>query len=146
MELLINADASNISSKTLFEYYLEKNAIKSFYFEQNDAKLALEKAAEIGSFEVELDGALGRRTRFQVKSVAQLVVSVSKNFCNINSVFINVIKYEKTFTYFKMLINLFLNLKNFIFVKKIEVRISIYFLFTLKYYLGQNIFLRSEFY
>lgn len=60
----------------LVQYQLEKASFKSDYFETTEASLAVGRAAELAGIKVELGGALGRRTRFQDKSISQLVLSV----------------------------------------------------------------------
>lgn len=66
----------NLSAELSVQYLLEKAAFKLDYFEQEEALKAIKKATKMIGLDVFLDGALGRRTRFQQRNIAQLKLSV----------------------------------------------------------------------
>lgn len=66
----------NLPVELIVPYLLEKAAFKLDYFEQSEALKAIEKATKMIGLNVFLDGALGRRTRFQQENIAQLKLSV----------------------------------------------------------------------
>lgn len=74
--LLKDPDAQQPSSRDLLQWLLERVGFHLAHFESEPAREALELAARIVGVEVELIGALGRRTRFQQTSIAQLVLTV----------------------------------------------------------------------
>lgn len=66
----------NLPTEIFIEFLLEKASYQLDYFDQQEALKAIEKALEIAGLNIVLDGALGKRTRFQQKSTAQLKLSV----------------------------------------------------------------------
>lgn len=71
------AGAAQPTPSDRLQWLLERVGFHLAHFESEPAREALEHASRLVGLEVELIGALGRRTRFQQQSIAQLVLTVS---------------------------------------------------------------------
>ncbi|XP_065353492.1 tetratricopeptide repeat protein 27 [Cloeon dipterum] len=72
---LKNADLREM--RTLF--WVEVAQLRLLYGQVHRARLCLEQALDAGHFQMSLAGALGKRTHFQEKEVAQLTLKIEKN-------------------------------------------------------------------
>ncbi|MFH4976080.1 hypothetical protein AB6A40_002789 [Gnathostoma spinigerum] len=66
-----------IEKSRLAEYFLERAHAHTLYYEYEKVEECINLALQNASINIELTGALGRRTRFQVKDVAQLIAKIT---------------------------------------------------------------------
>ncbi|XP_028396101.1 tetratricopeptide repeat protein 27-like [Dendronephthya gigantea] len=83
----IHFDDQSFSSKLLFRVYLESSYHFLQYFECNKAKEQIEKAQNCVGLELYLEGALGKRTKFQQIDYTQLLAKAKINNCSENGDF-----------------------------------------------------------
>lgn len=62
----------------LLQFHLECVYVNLSYYEYSEAKRHMKRAQELTALSVNMTGALGKRTRFQQKSLAQLILEVKR--------------------------------------------------------------------
>lgn len=71
---LLLAERQNL----LLQFHLECVYVNLSYYEYSEAKEHMRRAQELTGLSVNMTGALGKRTRFQVKALAQLILEVKR--------------------------------------------------------------------
>ncbi|XP_064623663.1 tetratricopeptide repeat protein 27-like [Lineus longissimus] len=80
--LKLEPELLKFSLSVAVEFHIEAAHQCLFYFEYAKAREHLARAAELAGLEIDLTGAPGKRTKFQEKSLAQLVVRTTRRKCD----------------------------------------------------------------